>query len=858
MIPKLREYLAGRKATELALLILISLAATSKWFNADVPKGHDAVADMLLAQAASNSVSFHNILPAWSSDWFLGCPQFYVHAPLVSYLIWALSVPFGWILGTKLLYLSFFTLSGVFAYLYVFELTKNRPASFAAGLAYIFLPYHVIEIGFEGHHGAFGMPYMLTPLILLCLERLIQEPRLKYTIISGLLLALLALTYPQVFPFLIGPFLVLYVIVRIWWERQRGAEYLKKSTLSSLATLCIPLLLTAFWWLPLLSEIRYFHATSFSVEAARESSATFLQAITLRPSYCCAPSSAYGSAGSIYLETLRILPFVLVLLGVILNRNNKHVWFFSTSILIGVLLAMGPDSPINLFGVAHRYVPFFTGLRTPARFLLFTSLAYAALIGFCVHGISERLAHMRPRKPLHLSQLLLPPLLVSLLVVGNTWPETRTAFGTFALPADQENAFAWLSDTEDGDYRIADPPFDPYVYSVEAGYIMRPTYWTYLHGRENVFGPVPAVAVKYTATALESLNADLERGPFDMSQWLSIFNVKYVILDKTNPLSTNIILGTDFEQVWTSDTIDIYENHAPKPRIFSITNTNEREVDLYSGADINLSYAEGTQQPILSLTDQYRITAELSLKSSYQFATPDGYLCLETKVDGISFSQNDAIHLVLYSQNDIPDVHLSLDLLESDGSRYDVILGAVDGIKAGWNEVDFPLSLLTLRYSTDENNKLDVDQIDRLWVGVGRQGDSHESQEFDLYFDRLSIATQETNTDVEYTEVRPGKYEIHASFESPSYLVLSEAYHPNWVARVNGKTVHSQLVYQALNGFYLEAGEYDVTLEFASSPLRIAGNVITVVAVCILCLLGVYLLVKRWQEKRRSNNNPAA
>jgi len=107
------------------------------------------------------------------------------------------------------------------------------------------------------------------------------------------------------------------------------------------------------------------------------------------------------------------------------------------------------------------------------------------------------------------------------------------------------------------------------------------------------------------------------------------------------------------------------------------------------------------------------------------------------------------------------------------------------------------------------------------------------------------------NAPVEYTKTRPGKYEVHVSLESPSYLVLSEAYHPNWVARVDGKTIHSQLVYQALNGFYLEAGEYDITLEFVSSPLRIAGNVITGVASCILCSLGVSVLVMRWKEKRR-------
>ena len=847
MIQKVRGHLLKHRAYDIGLLVLVSLAATSNWFNLGIPKGHDAVGDMLSARSVSNSIFLYHMLPGWTNDWFLGYPLFYVHPPLLSCLTLALSFPFGWVLGTKLLYLSFFILSGVFAYFYVYELTKNRYASFVAGLAYVFLPYHIIDVGFEGHQGSFGTPYMLTPLILLCLERLIKEPGIKYVLINGVLLALLTLTFPQVFPFLVGPFLALYVILRIWWERQRGAEYLKKITIASIATFCLPLLLTAFWWLPLISEIRYSYATSFPVEVASESSATFLQAITLRPGLCCAPSSAYGSAGSIFLEILRMLPFILVLLGIILNRKNKYVWFFSASILIAVLLAMGPDSPINVFGVAHRYIPFFTGLRTPVRFLLFTSLAYAVLIGFCVYGITEQLGHMRLRKLRCFGIALFIPVLVSLIIVGNTWQETRTAFSTFALPADQDNALAWLRDTEGGDYRIADPPFDPYVYNAEAGYIINPTFWTYLHGKETVFGGGIAVAVKYTAIALESLGTDIERGPFDMSQWLSIFNVKYVLLDKTNPVSPNIILGADFELVWPSQTIDIYENHALKPRIFSFSNTNERVIDLYDGNTINLSYTEGTQEPVLSLSDEYHLSDEPTVKSSYHFTTPRDYLCLEANVEQVSFGQDDAIHLTFYSQYDLPDVHVSLGLYEQDDSRYDVVLNSVDGISTGWNDVGFPLSLLNLRYSVDENDHLDFDQIDRLYIGIGKQGDSNEPRQFELYFDKLSIVTQETNTNIEYTKIRPGKYEVHVSSDSPSYLVLSESYHPYWVAQIEGKQVHSEMIYECLNSFYLEPGEYDVTLEFVTSPLRKAAGLISGIIFLALCCLAVFLLIRaRW------------
>jgi hypothetical protein len=689
---------------------------------------------------------------------------------------------------------------------------------------------------------------MLTPLILLCLERLIQKPGPKYALINGVLLALLTLTYPQVFPFLVGPFLALYVILRIWWQRQRGAKYAKSAALASTAAFCLPLLLTAFWWLPLLSEIRYFAATSFPMQETRDYSATFLQAITLRPSFCCAPSSAYGASENTLIEMLRMLPFVLVVFGIILNRRNKYVWFFSVSILIAVLLAMGPDSPVKLFSFAHRYVPFFSGLRTPWRFLLFTSLAYAVLIGFCVKGVSEWLGRLHPRRLCRPGVPVVVLVLTSLIVLSNTWQETRTAFDTFTLTNDQRNAFAWLKAQDSGDYRIADPPFDPYVYNADAGYTIKPSYWTYLHGKENVFGSTRAV--KYAMTTLESLNADLERGPFDMGQWLSIFNVKYVLLDKTNPIATNLILGTDFQRVWASETIDIYENHAMKPRIFSVSNTDQRDIPLWSAGNIDVFLVDGSKDVVISLEDVHTRSSNLTLKATFQFTDPaTGWSSLGIDVGDMSVDRDDAVHLVFYSENDLPDVYVSLDALESDGSRYGIDLDRVDGIKAGWNDIEFPLSLLLLRDSTDESDHLDPGQIKTIWFGVGEQNDTGKAREFSLYFDSLSVIAEETNADVEYAQTGPGKYQVRVKSDSPLRLILSESYHPNWVARVNGATIHSEISYESLNGFDLQPGEYDVTLEFVASPLRTAGIVISGISTLLVLLVGVVLLM-RWRSSK--------
>jgi hypothetical protein len=832
--------------------MLIGLAATSNWLNLAIPEGHDAVADVLSAQAAYNSVFVHHMLPGWASDWFLGYPQFQVFSPFSSLLVLLSSFVFGWVLGTKLVFLGFFILSGVFAYLYMYELTANRHASLVAGLAYMFLPYHIIDVGFEGHQGSFGPAYMLVPLTFLCLEKSVKNPGVKYVLANGILLALLTLTFPQVLPVLVGPFLALYVILRICWERHRGVEHVKRVVLTSGAALCLSLLLTAFWWLPLTSEIRYSYATSFSVEAASDYSATFFQALTLRPEMDCAPLSVWGSTSAAFLKAIRFLPAILVLSGILLNLKNKYVWFFSACSLMAILLAMGPDSPVDLFGVAYRYVPFFDRVRTPVRFLLFGTLAYAVLIGFCVHGISGRLRRIHVGRVSGLSLALLVTLLASLLVVGNTWSETRRAFDTIELPSDQKDALAQIKDTEEGDYRIADPPFDTYVYYPETNNMIRPIYWTYLHGKETVFGAGTSVALKYTANVLESLNASLERGPFDMSQWLSLFNVKYVLIDKTNPRSGNVILDENFEMVWTSETVDIYENHNMKPRAFVVSFANERPLALWSGDFIAVSEIDGGDDLDLSLETEHARSYDRTLKASYSFAERGSDSASTTvSIEGIDFSADDAIHLVFYSETAQPDISLNLDLRERDGSTYGMELYRADGIQAGWNEIYFPISLFALRNSADENGQLDLNQIQALEFGPAEHGDFEKKREFSLYFDEVSVVTQATSTDVECTKIRPGNYSVHVDTDLPSYLILSESYHPQWVAHVAGSDIHSQIMFECLNGFRLEPGEYDLTLGFTTSPLRTASDVISGVTAFLVCSAGGLLLVQKRRKQQQ-------
>jgi hypothetical protein len=842
---------AASKALDITLLILVCIAVASNWYSPGWPEGHDAIGVTIEAENIGHLL--HRYGGLLSYDLLGDISAFDLNPMLLHYALSILADLFTCIAATKIVFLLLFIFSAVLAYCYVHELTKNRPGSFIAALAYIFAPCFLIEVVFEGHWTV-GAGYALTPLLFLATEKAMQDPKPGRIVIAGLSLALLiAVSHPQTFPLLVGPFWVLYVALRVW---QSGKLKYRATATAGFIVVLLGLSLTAFWWLPLLREVRYLHAPYSSMDEAAWYSANLGQALTLRPILCCAGSSAYGESGDLATTILQTLPFVLALLGAVANLRNRYVWIFSALAILSLVLASGPSSPNSLFWFAHSYVPFFKWIRTPSRFLLFASLAYAVLIGFCTKAMLEWLKHLHLRRFMSLTSPAVLVALVGLVIVGNTWHEAREAFSTIRLPSDTENGLSWLADRQDGDYRIADASFETEAYYPEAGTIVNPTYWVFAHGKETEPGGMPQTTT-YAADTISYLREALVAGKVDMSEWLNILDVKYAVVDKSNPLNSNVILNDDFELAWSSDNIDIYENHNMMPMIFAVSLTNERPVDLWSEGRINASWADGSTNLMLSLETEYARSRDRTLKTSYSFTEPGpDSTSLAINVEDIDFSPEDAIHLVFYSETAQPDISFNLNLCEQDGSRYGMELYRTDGIKAGWNEINFPTSLLTLRDSTDENNQLDLDQIQTLEFGPAELGNYEKKHGFSLYLDAVSVVTQATDISVEYTKKRPGKYMVHVNIDSPSYLVLSESYHPYWVAHVDGKDIHSQMMYECLNSFYLEPGGYEMIVEFTTSPLRIAANLISGLAALLVCSTGVFLLLRRWRQKRQDHQDP--
>ncbi|MGQ9534579.1 MAG: YfhO family protein [bacterium] len=78
----------------------------------------------------------------------------------------------------------------------------------------------------------------------------------------------------------------------------------------------------------------------------------------------------------------------------------------------------------------------------------------------------------------------------------------------------------------------------------------------------------------------------------------------------------------------------------------------------------------------------------------------------------------------------------------------------------------------------------------------------------------------------------------------PGFLVLSDNWHPDWRAYVDGKQENLYRVNYTFRGVYLPAGRHEVIFEYKSMPFVI-GLIITIVSLC--AILGFYLPFMLWR-----------
>lgn len=321
-----------------------------------------------------------------------------------------MGVPFAFLWGDIFAfnicaYLSF-VLTSYGTYLLVRYLTKNKWASFIAGCIPAFAPYHYVSFVL-GQMEAMSIQWF--PFILLFCFKFKDQPSRKNALGLGVFMALLTLTSPY-FVFVLIVFLIFF---GLWFRKEiLSRSLLRRGSLAFLTSV----VLASPYYIPIL-----WHQLSARLGARNISEFDFYSSDLLSFFLPASFHPLFGSWVTQAYHELNISPIncyagitvLLISSWALLSQRISITRFFGLLVVVFFILSLGsslhigrlrihfgwdqgflgvpPDTPLKWKGTTHpivlpfyylhKYVPFFSMLRYPTRFLTLLFLALAVLYG---------------------------------------------------------------------------------------------------------------------------------------------------------------------------------------------------------------------------------------------------------------------------------------------------------------------------------------------------------------------------------------------------------------------------------------------------------------------------------------------
>jgi len=230
-------------------LALSALPAASPYLKAGFPRTNDALAHLFRALALDQVIAIGRILPRWMPDLVLGLgypvANFF---PALSHLLVELIHLLGMPLTTA--YRGVVVLHFMSAAWCTFLLAKDEFGSVAgwvAAVSYVYSPYLLYDAHVRGSLPE-GLALSLIPLVLLFLRKAAQEGG-RWVVLTGLAFAGAFLSHH-------GIVFQSLIVIGMWlvWLGWRG-EW--RDLWNPIVGLALGVLITSFFWLPSLAEVRY-------------------------------------------------------------------------------------------------------------------------------------------------------------------------------------------------------------------------------------------------------------------------------------------------------------------------------------------------------------------------------------------------------------------------------------------------------------------------------------------------------------------------------------------------------------------------------------------------------------------------
>ncbi len=228
---------------------LLSLPASLPLLRGGYFISHDGLFHLYRLAGLDRALHHGVIYPRWFPEFAYGYghPVLNYYSPLAYYVgeIFHL-LGAGYILSAKLTFLAGFLLAGLAIYLLAQDLLGRFPALVAA-VAYTYAPYHLADTYVRGAL-AESFAFVFMPLALWAIGRLFKQKKVAYAVAAALAYGGLILTH-NLTALIFAPLFLAYAL--LWTKRE--FKLLALVGLSFLLALGI----TAFYWLPALTEARW-------------------------------------------------------------------------------------------------------------------------------------------------------------------------------------------------------------------------------------------------------------------------------------------------------------------------------------------------------------------------------------------------------------------------------------------------------------------------------------------------------------------------------------------------------------------------------------------------------------------------
>lgn len=299
-------------------------------------------------------------------------PTYALYGYLTKYL------NFDFVLNQRLLYLyPIALLTPLFSYLFLRTLKFNKIASFVGALVYAFNTYFfVLQTGHMTLMGAF----CFAPLVVLMYIKTLNALTLPRALITGLLLSIEFAYEPRAAYITVWILFFYAIYFLLFIQRKLNKKNILKIGMIAFVPVIVLGLLNVYWTIGLL------HTQSNGIDVILGRSLfgdefyNILYSFTLFHPFWTGKEIASFNPQPIP-PYFWIVP-LFAILGLFLNKKNKHVLFFGLISLLGVFFSKQVDHPfLDVYPWVYTHLPGFSAFREASKFYFLVALGYSVLIG---------------------------------------------------------------------------------------------------------------------------------------------------------------------------------------------------------------------------------------------------------------------------------------------------------------------------------------------------------------------------------------------------------------------------------------------------------------------------------------------